>query len=231
MNEYRKILLLLKDSLNKSKNYHWEKWIDQDIYDWDNLKSTKHHKSAFGGMGSINDLLVGDSGKIGTWKNNMFDYLKSLSSAFAATNEIHFLNIKTSTIQGVICENCNYAEISEGGIESYISKKHIPFLVKKLLPTDKYSMLSNIENLINEPDITNDRNKLIYSLKDLNIKLNNNIVWSSPCTKCTKEDKCVYRWDVNETNGTIFLTASENNLSLKNSEVEMSWWKKLLGYC
>ena len=230
MNEYRKILLLLKDLLNKSENYHWEKWIDQDIYDWDNLKSTKHHKSAFGGMGSINDLYVGDSGKIGTWKNNMFDYLKSLSWTFATKNEIQFSSNKSSIIQGVICRNCHFAEISEGGIESFISEKYIPILVAKFLPTDKYSTLTDIESFINDSDITNDRNKLINSLKNFNIKLNNNIIWSNPCPKCDNGDKCVYRWEVNETNETIVLTRSKNNLSLKNDEIESSWWKKLLGY-
>ena len=145
MEMYRKTLEILKDLLQKSDNGHWAQWLDRDIVEWDSSKSTTHHISAFGGMGSINDLWVGGNGKIGTWNNNLFDLLKSISLTFATKKKIQFPTSTIGIIEGTICRNCSYSEISENGIEYYISNKHLPKIISTLLPTDKYIDLKNIE--------------------------------------------------------------------------------------
>ena len=123
MDTYRKLLLVLKDLVHRSDNSHWEKWIDSDIYEWDNSTSTSPHRSAFDGMDSINDLVAGGHGKIGTRKNNMCELLKSISWTFAAKNKMQFPTVLVANIEGAICRDCPYAEISESGIELYLSNK------------------------------------------------------------------------------------------------------------
>jgi hypothetical protein len=230
MDTYRKTLLLLKDLLHKSGNFHWEKWIDRDIYEWDNSKSTAHHKSAFGGMGSINDLWVGGQGKIGTWQNNMFDLLKSISWTFATSNKIQFPTATVSVIEGTICRDCLYAEISESGIECYTSNKHLPAIIANILPADRYFDLTNIERLINETEVTLDRQKLLTALTEFKINFSETDNWLKTCPTCNSNNTCVYRWDISNINDKIILTRSKNNLTVNSDKTKTTWWKRLMGY-
>lgn len=230
METYRKTLLLLKDLLHKSGNSHWEQWIDRDIYEWDNSKSTSHHKSAFGGMGSINDLSVGGQGKIGVWKDNMFDILKSISWTYTVKNKIQFPTSIVSNIEGVICRDCSYSEISENGIERYISKKHLPTIITNILTSDKYFDLTNFEILTNKPEIETDRQKLISALTEFKIIFSKTSNWLKTCPCCNSNNTCVYRWDVSNSNDKIILTRSKNNLSIKADKTELTWWKRIMGY-
>ncbi len=230
MHTYHKTLLLLKDLLHNSDNSHWEQWIDRDIYEWENSKSTSHHKSAFGGMGSINDLSVGGQGKVGTWKNNMFDILKSISWTFVAKNKIQFPTATINIIEGAICRDCSYSEISENGIESYISNKHLPTIISTLLPTEQYFDLTNIETLTNKNEVTVDRQKLLTALTEAKINFSKPSVWLKTCPTCNSSNTCVYRWDISNNDDNFFLTRSKNNLKIKDDQTKATWWKRLMGY-
>jgi hypothetical protein len=231
MDTYRKTLLLLKNLLHKSDNTHWEQWIDRDIYEWDNSKLTSHHKSAFGGMGSINDLWVGGQGKIGMWKNSMFDILKSISSTFAVKNIIQFPTATISIIEGTICRDCSYAEISESGIEYYISNKHLPTIIATLLPTENYFDLTNIERLTNEKEVVLDRQKLSTALTEFKINLSETGNWLETCPICNSSNTCVYRWDITLSYDRIILSRSKNNLVITADKTTATWWKRLMGFC
>jgi hypothetical protein len=230
MDTYRKTLLLLKDLLHKSGNSHWEQWIDKDIHEWDKSKSTSHHKSAFGGMGSINDLSVGGQGKVGTWKNNMFDLLKSISWTFTAENKIQFPIATVSNIKGTICRDCSYAEISESGIEGYISNKHLPTIIAKLLPTGQYLDLTNIERLTYETEVNLDRQKLLGALTEFKINFIKTDNWLKTCPTCNSSNTCVYRWDISNSDDKIILVRSKNNLPINADKIKRKWWKRLMGY-
>ena len=151
MEMYRKTLEILKDLLQKSDNGHWAQWLDRDIVEWDSSKSTTHHRSAFGGMGSINDLWVGGNGKIGTWNNNLFDLLKSISLTFATKKKIQFPTSTIGIIEGTICRNCSYSEISENGIFvalkgdtvefAYLGYKKGQFIIPDTLNDERYSLI------------------------------------------------------------------------------------------
>jgi hypothetical protein len=229
MEMYRKTLEILKDLLQKSDNGHWAQWLDRDIVEWDSLKSTTHHRSAFGGMGSINDLWVGGNGKIGTWNNNLFDLLKSISWTFATKKKIQFPTSTIGIIEGTICRNCSYSEISENGIEYYISNKHLPKIISTLLPTDKYIDLKNIEIFVDETEINIDRQKLISALTELKINFSQTNCWLKTCPSCNGNDTCVYRWDVTNKDDRIILTQSKNNLELKTEMNKTTWWKRIMG--
>jgi hypothetical protein len=230
MDTYHKSLLLLKDLLHKSENSHWEQWIDRDIYEWENSKSTSHHKSAFGGMGSINDLAVGGQGKIGTWKNNMFDILKSISWTFATKHKIQFPTATVNVIEGTMCRDCSYAEISESGIEHYISNKHLPTIIASLLPTDQYFDLTNFETLTNKTEVAVDRQKLLTAITEFKINFSKTAIWLKACPTCNSTDTCVYRWDISNSDDKIILTRSKNNLTINADNTKITWWKRLMGY-
>jgi hypothetical protein len=228
MNTYRKTLILLKDLLHKSDNFQWEQWIERDIDNWDNSKSTSHHKSAFGGMGSINDLSVGGRGKVGIWKNTMFDLLKSISWTFAAKNKIQFPIATIPTIiEGAICRDCSFAEISESGIEYYISSKHLPTIITNLLPTDQYWNLTNIEALADKKIVNVDRQKLLTALTEFKINISKADNWLRTCPSCNSTNTCVYRWNISTSNNKLILTKSKNNLALKADKKKITWWRRI----
>lgn len=229
MDTYRKTLLLLKELLHNSDNSHWEQWIDKDIYEWDTSKSTSHHKSAFGGMGSINDLSVGEQGKVGTWKNEMFDLLKSISWTFATKNKIQFPTATVSIIEGTVCRDCSYAEISESGIEHHISSKHLPDIIANLLPTEQYLELTNFEMLSNKINVVADRKKLLTALTENKINFSKTSYWLKTCPVCNSTNTCVYSWDISNSDDKIVLTRSKNNLAIRADKSKLTWWKRLMG--
>jgi hypothetical protein len=227
MDTYRKTLLLLKDLLHKSGNSIWEQWIDRDIDEWDKEKSTSHHKSAFGGMGSINDLAVGGQEKIGTWKNNMFDLLKSISWTFAAKNKIQFPTTTVSNIEGTVCRDCTYAEVSESGIERYISSKHLPAMIANLLSNEQYIDLTNFQMLTNKPEVIVDRQNLLTALTKAKINISKTGNWLKTCPVCNSTDTCVFRWHISGIDDKVLLTRRESNLSINADRTKTTWWKRL----
>jgi hypothetical protein len=195
MHTYRKALLLLKNLLHKSNYEHWENWIARDIKEWDDCKSTLHHKSAFGGMGSINDLSIGEDNKKGIWQNNMFLIIKDISWRFATHGTIEFPVSSASVIEGTICSHCSYSAISELNIEQYISTKYLPSIISTLLPTEDYLELINFTALMNRPEINEQRQKLLSALKENTFNISETNEWPQTCPMCNNGNIYVYRWD------------------------------------
>jgi hypothetical protein len=73
MSPYQDALQSLHDLLGELKELHWRRWIAQDILEWQDRHSTKHHLSAYGGMGSLNDLCVDD-----IWFGPLLDDVRSI---------------------------------------------------------------------------------------------------------------------------------------------------------
>ena len=109
MTDHYKISLeIVYRLLKESGNYHWANWIQKDIHLWTTEKRVDNHLSAYGGMGSINDLSVGGSETIGIWKNRIFDTTKNLTWSLAkgkisthhlTTNFIATAQLKLSVVQ------------------------------------------------------------------------------------------------------------------------------------
>lgn len=226
MDTYRKTLVLLKDIFKTSGHSHWENWIDRDIYEWDNFKSTSHHKSAFGGMGSINDIAVGERDRVGVWKNNMFDSLKSLSWTLAAINEIRFEKPVISVIEGSVCRDCLYALIAESGVEHFLSRKYLPSIIADNLLTDNYLILTDFNKLTNIEFIEVDRQKLLEAFKTYGINYSEEISWLRDCPNCGTKNTCVYRWDITYVDNKVKIAKSIDNVSIKVHEHILSWLKR-----
>ncbi|MGB8861030.1 MAG: hypothetical protein WCC60_17355 [Ilumatobacteraceae bacterium] len=66
---------------------HWLRWIEEDIVAWRERGSTAHHRSAYGGMGSFNDLyLTGAQAEPGEiWLEVALNYLRHYLRHVAAS--------------------------------------------------------------------------------------------------------------------------------------------------
>lgn len=84
MTNYFQVLTTLEYLLEKAGEIYWRDWLRQDIDLWRSRKDVAHHLSAYGGMGSFNDIVIGvQNGHNVTkaqepWVNNLFEVLKGL---------------------------------------------------------------------------------------------------------------------------------------------------------
>jgi len=58
MTIYEDALKAMYSLLEQTGEKFWRDWINEDLHYWKNSKSVKHHLSAYGGMGSFNDLVI-----------------------------------------------------------------------------------------------------------------------------------------------------------------------------
>jgi hypothetical protein len=84
MTKYIQALTALEYLLGKAGENHWRAWLRQDMALWESRKDVSHHLSAYGGMGSFNDVWISvQNGHTITrtqepWVNNLFEILKGL---------------------------------------------------------------------------------------------------------------------------------------------------------
>ncbi|SEJ88862.1 hypothetical protein SAMN05660742_1225 [Propionispira arboris] len=55
---YCQSLRALKFIFEQTEVHYWAKWIEKDLDECENEKSVHHHISAYGGMGSLSDLII-----------------------------------------------------------------------------------------------------------------------------------------------------------------------------
>lgn len=240
MELYPEILNVLRNLLDKSHNTHWVNWINEDIEEWNKNKNTKHHLSAFGGMGSINDLWVGGNNLNGAWENEIFDNSKSLSYSLAQKKGIGGSELirfskdsHENEIQGWRCLECGYSEISEIEIESYIASKFVPHILKEKIENKELTTISEIKQLRNLSQVVNHRNNVISTIKNSKIVLIEKAdKWMQPCPSCKSKNTAVYRWNYIENSELKEIIPSENNLKLKNEKKTLpnTVYKKLLAF-
>lgn len=84
MNQFEHSLIAMKRLLDAVGETHWAQWIAQDIEQWRLDRDTSHHLSAYGGMGSLNDVAISCGSEHAVteiteaWANTLFEWLKSI---------------------------------------------------------------------------------------------------------------------------------------------------------
>ena len=223
MTDHYKISLgILKQLLEESDNSHWANWINEDIQFWESKKDVKHHLGAYGGMGSINDLFVGGSDKLGIWNNQVFVTIKTLSWSLAkqrinsAPTTPDFYQYGTGQMSGWRCRNCGHSRLDENQIEQYLSFKYLPQLITDLIRKDKLENLVPISNWIDNDEVKSVRIRIKDYLTKSEIEFSKFQSWLKTCPKCKSDDICVYRWEWNDTENTII--ESKDNLKIKKRQ-------------
>lgn len=76
--------MALGELLNATGVDYWAQWIHSDIDQWRSANSTSHHLSAYGGMGTLNDVVICRMNQHNVtelqepWVNILFDWLKAI---------------------------------------------------------------------------------------------------------------------------------------------------------
>lgn len=226
MTLYPEILKVLRTLLEKSDNTHWANWISQDIEEWSRCKGTRHHLSAYGGMGSINDLWVGGNDIKGSWQNEVFDHSKSLAYALAQRKGIGGSelvdtspNKHRAVIEGWRCLECGYGQISKVGIESYIANKYVPILLRQKIEHGEVHKILEISELMTDRQVVELRNKIVSAVEKSDIILIERAdKWMQACPTCDSDNTAVYRWNYKENSEFGDLIPSSENLKLKTEK-------------
>jgi len=84
MNQYEHALIAMQRLLDSVGISDWSKWIETDIEEWRRHRDVSHHLSAYGGMGSFNDIWICEENRNRIsktqepWANSLFRWLKAL---------------------------------------------------------------------------------------------------------------------------------------------------------
>lgn len=221
MNPYLDALNAMHDLLGALRERHWQNWITQDIQEWNNHQSVSHHLSAYGGMGSFNDIGFDD-----IWLNVLFGYLKSACYYFAhhpmekpdttaLNNSMGSADFKLS---GWRCLACGYGSVSRWNIDLFVAQKIIR---QRIVSEAGHTRLREFVALVIRSHPTDETltsaNVSDWAKKSgLNIRESNE--WLRPCPNCKSNDTAVYDWMLVNKHGYQFVALS-NNLQLRSSAV------------
>jgi hypothetical protein len=109
---------------------HWADWIARDIREWRESRGVKHHLSAYGGMGSFNDVYP-----LGEPADTVFKHLQLVCWLLAKNrgqdmDEPALLSaFQQGALSGWQCRGCGYAQTSVGALESHLEAWHVPRLI------------------------------------------------------------------------------------------------------
>jgi len=218
MIDYYKISLEILSQILKSEGYdHWEKWMQEDIKLWETAKSVEHHLHAYGGMGSFNDVVIGNNDTEGLWKSRVFGSFQSLAYGLASGDSlesiIERMQYNSHEIAGWRCLACGNAKVTQKDVEIYIASHFIPKFFVEHIKKNQLTDLIDINRILTSEAVINKRNTIKNVINEANITLSDDTTWWWTCPKCGSNDTCAYRWELVE-NETQLIEASDN-LALK----------------
>ncbi len=199
---YKISLALLAKILQEENDEHWANWMLEDIKLWEKDKSVEHHLHAYGGMGSFNDVVIGDNDNEGIWKGKIFEYLQALAYSLAKGNFLEtiletFSNPhRVNEISGWRCRNCGDARMTDREINLFITNYFVPKFFVKYVQEDRLKEVLDICKLIDSEEVIGKKSQLKSLIQEANIILNPDDNWLWNCPKCGSSEVCVYRWVV-----------------------------------
>ena len=218
MNPYEDALRAMHMLLGELKESHWQNWIAQDILEWQDRRSVNHHLSAYGGMGSFNDLCFDD-----VWFGPLFDHLKTCCFCFAKARGLHSAHIPIpvqlsnlgTQIQGWRCLVCGYSAISEWDIDYFITHRVVQEAVREAAADAQ--LLALVKSMVEQrPNIDpRSRTALLAWIKNGGITVRTDRDWMRPCPACESLDTAVYRWRFAKEHSEKFVP-SDDNLPLRS---------------
>lgn len=218
MHPYPDALNAMHELLGALGEQHWRSWITLDIDEWESRKSVRHHLSAYGGMGSFNDIWFED-----VWLGTLFDDLKGACYHFAhcptAEPDVRALERLMGSVgfelSGWRCLECAYGVVSHRDIEYFVARRVIRqhILVEAAQSRLQEFVQSTIRARPTDAVFTHENIVTWVTASGLRVRESND--WLRPCPSCGSDDTAVYRWLLVNERGYKFVP-SEDNLPLRS---------------
>ncbi|MGI1659682.1 MAG: DUF6966 domain-containing protein [Desulfitobacterium sp.] len=223
MDMYLQSLFALETLLDNCGERHWKSWVTRDIYLWESNKSVEHHLSAYGGMGSLNDLVLCPENEHQMtkdqvpWANDLLMELLSLCSYFARWPQktVRLGSTDKMQIQGSRCLSCGYSELTMYDIENFISRRLVRNGIEQAIKSDKLVEFVPQVLSVSLPGIKDEREKIKNIALRSGISVTTRDGWVRPCPQCGNNDTAVYRWDKQGKSWFTKFVPASNNLSIK----------------
>lgn len=213
MHPYPDALNAMHELLGALGEHHWRSWIAQDINEWETRKSVRHHLSAYGGMGSFNDIGFED-----VWLGTLFDDLKSACYYCAhhptGKPDVRALEHSMGSVGfelcGWRCLLCGYGVVSHRDIDYFIARRVIR---QRLVVEAGRARLREfvhwvIQSRPSDALFTHERVTDWVDRSGLHIRDSND--WLRPCPGCGSNDTVVYRWLLVDKAGDRFVSSHDN---------------------
>ncbi len=218
MTDYYKISLNLLIKILKDSGYdNWINWLTEDIRLWEMERTTEHHLQAYGGMGSFNDVVIGNNDTMGLWKGSVFGSIQTLAYSLAKGDNAplnkDFYQYQSNEISGWQCRVCGHAIINARNVEIYIASYFIPKFFAKYLKEDHLPEILDVEKMVLSEEVTQKRQAIESLIKNTGITFSETNDWLWTCPKCGSGEVCSYRWLIN--NDASILTEADDNLEIK----------------
>lgn len=219
MNSYLDALYAMSELLGALGENHWRNWIIQDIAEWEDRHSVAHHLSAYGGMGSFNDLGFED-----VWLGSLFADLQSFCYYLArhAVGKVSISDVRDSMgkldleITGWRCLSCGYGALSEYQIDHFAARRAIREAVLDALENDQIREFAR--SVVNQKPLSNSNNTIVEWARRGGIHILEGSSRLRPCPSCKSNDTAIYRWRFSKQEGGK-LVPSEDNLPLRHVQV------------
>lgn len=218
---YKTALNLLIEMLKGSGYDNWINWLKEDIRLWETERTTEHHLRAYGGMGSFNDVVIGNNDTIGLWKDSVFGVIKSLAYSLAKGNiqtaslEENFYGNELTEISGWRCKNCGNAIINERNISIFLSTFFIPKFFVKYLKESNIEAILDLEKMIHSAEVLQKKQKVESLVVANGIAFSPTNEWLWTCSKCGSGEVCSYRWNISENDSKLM--EADDNLAINKS--------------
>lgn len=203
----------MHDLLGVLKESHWRNWIAQDIEEWETRHSVTHHLSAYGGMGSFNDIGFED-----IWLGSLFDDLKSACYNFARhpIGKIAMTALRDSMgsigveIEGWRCLTCGYGAVSRRDIDYFIARRAIREAVLEAAADAKLRefVRSFVEKKPSNNALSNDT--VAGWVRNGGIEIRASSEWLRACPACNSDDTAIYRWQFTKQDRGKFIPSADN---------------------
>jgi hypothetical protein len=224
MPQFPQALEATKALLTAVGESQWADWVSSDLVEWRESRGVAHHLSAYGGMGSFNDILICAANAHGVtpaqepWADSLFQHLKSVCYALARNLGcdldgqalLSSFGSAESLLNGSRCLACGYRETTVSQLESLLASRHLPRVVtQRILEGTLQEVVAEVLEL-RVPGVEGDRQRIRRLCDASGVPIVQRSSWMRPCPRCESEDTAVYRW---QTNGC--LTPSPDNRPLK----------------
>jgi hypothetical protein len=211
---------LLLDSVGE---HHWRDWVRQDLTEWRCAKQVGHHLSAYGGMGSFNDLYLCRTNRHDVteaqepWVNCLFEDLRSICYHLARHTGRRVSSAGLARTMGRVgvelsgwrCLACGYAEVTQRDTEWYIARHLVRRGILDTCASGDLAAFFRSVLTVNLPELDAERAALSKSVLSSGLRLTAREGWLRPCPNCGGQNTAVFRW-VRASRGELFVPASNN---------------------